>query len=309
MVSEQAVPVDPRRMRELVGPPDGLEQLRAELHRLEVAGDVLRAAGVESPMQHNPSVVVHDGQLVACVRVNTGGVSDARNFLGTVANDGTLEDQREMRDLVREPARYVHTRSYGYEDVRLFVRGGRLCASADVCDRVQGDASPKMAVLDLDDEGSVVACHVQPSDRYEKNWMPVVDAGELRFVYGVEPVSLVVTYDDATHRVRPEASRMPRTPATLRGGSQLLPWNGCGYLAVVHQVHAGRPTYVHRFVRFDRMLQVQRIGAPFYFRELGIEFCAGIAHHAGAVVLSFGVRDREAWLALVDVDDVERWLQ
>lgn len=296
-----------RRMRELLERPTDVGRIAAEHAQLVVDARVMAAAGADSPMPHNPTIAVHEAQLVVAVRVLTGGVSITRNFLG-VLNPRTwaLEDQREMRDLVQTPARYPHVRSYGYEDLRLFVRHGRLWASCTVADRTPNDDKAKIAVLELDTLGNVVACHVQPSDRHEKNWMPVVTDGELRFVYGIEPTSIVVRYDDARREVWPEASRLPSTAATIRGGSQLLPWRD-GHLAVVHQVHTG-PVYLHRFVFFDRLLQVQRIGRPWFFREQSIEFCAGMALHGTEVLLTYGARDREAWLARAPLEEIERLL-
>lgn len=296
-----------RRMRELTGQPQGLEQLRADCLQLELDEAVLRAAKIDSAQVHNPSVCVHDGQLVACVRVLTSQVSITKNIIGAINGQGRLEDQREMRDLVRSPAHYPHVRSYGFEDMRLFARRARLWASATVCDRVPGDGKAKIAVLELDQVGNVLECHVQPSDRHEKNWMPIAGEDELRFVYGVEPTVMVCTYDDRTRLVFPEARLMPNVTGHLRGSSQVLHWKR-GYLCVVHQVHSGRPTYVHRFVELDERLQLVRIGRPFYFREEGIEFCAGAAFWQSHLVLSFGVRDREAWIALLGEHEIERWL-
>jgi len=295
-------------MSEIAELPQDLERLRADCRRLELDGAVLRDAGADArDVPYNPTVCMHDGQLVACVRVDTGGVSITKNFLGTIdPQTWKLRDQREMQDLVREPARWPHTRSYGYQDVRLFVRRGQLGAAATVCDRVAGDMNAKMAVLELDQAGNVVECRVQPSDRLEKNWMPLADEQGLRFVYGLEP-PIILTYDDAKHLVRPDVSTLADGPGPLRGSSQILRWKH-GHLCVVHQVHAPWPTYVHRFVELDADLKVARIGRPFFFREQGIEFCAGAALWESRLVLSFGVRDREAWLALVDVDEVERLL-
>jgi len=302
-------PVDTtgRRMRELPGEPQGLVELRADCRRLELDQAVLEAAKIRDPQAHNPSVCVHDGQLVACVRLLTEQVSITRNIIGTINGRGQLEDQREMRDLVKSPSRYPHVRSYGFEDVRLFTRRGRLWGSATVCDRVPADGQAKIAVLELDQLGNVVECHVQPSDRVEKNWMPIGGEDELRFVYGVEPTVMVCTYDDRKRQVFPEAHRMPNVTGHLRGSSQVLHWKR-GYLCVVHQVHAGRPTYVHRFVELDERLQLVRVGRPFYFREQGIEFCAGAAFWHSHLVLSFGVRDREAWIALLDQNEIEGML-
>ncbi len=56
---------------------------------------------------------------------------------------------------------------------------------------------------------------------------------------------------------------------------------------------------------FNRELQVVNLGEPFHFRQVGIEFCAGLARWRDQWVLSFGVADKEIHLGLVG-DDVVR---
>jgi predicted GH43/DUF377 family glycosyl hydrolase len=51
------------------------------------------------------------------------------------------------------------------------------------------------------------------------------------------------------------------------------------------------------------------VSRPFAFRETqAIEFAAGLAQLGDNLYATFGVRDAEAWMARMDVDDVWRLL-
>jgi hypothetical protein len=49
-------------------------------------------------------------------------------------------------------------------------------------------------------------------------------------------------------------------------------------------------------VRYGFHLEPLHAGREFFFRGEQIEFCSGLAPHGDGFVMSFGVKDREAWL-------------
>jgi len=290
-------------------------QLPASLHPLHVDMTLMRSAGHGvSGMAHNPSVTVHDGRLLAVVRVLFLSQRTTHNITGHIDDGWRFGNQRLSVDLTGGPRNH-NAMTRGYEDWRLISWKSRLFASATTCDRVPGDPRPKIAVLDLDNNCNVVRARVQPSGRHEKNWMPVVDGEDLRFVYSAEP-RIILDFSEATGLVVPSACDVDLQSSIIRGGSQLVPYED-GYLAVVHEVHHeraqphgnGRYVYYHRLARFDRGLHVLRMSEPFYFRGLGIEFCAGLAEWKEHFVLSFGIEDREAYLAVVHRDVVQRMVR
>jgi hypothetical protein len=294
--------------------PAGLAALRAERRILHAGtGAVAETTrDVRGPyFCHNPSVTVHAGQLWAVIRVRFATVPMSRNILGRLDDNLGFVDGRWMRDKTGAP-RQSHAMCRGFEDCRLFSWRGRLMACATACDLVAGDGGPKLAVLTLDDHGSITQVHVQHSSKHEKNWMPLVDGDRLRFVYSVDP-SVVLDYDEQTRRVHPPASECPApVPSALRGGSQLVAY-GDGFVAVTHQVHAApNPrspnVYVHRFVQFDKDARPTRRSAPFFFQHHGLEFCAGLVEHQGRYLLAYGAADKEAHVAVVARDVVEELL-
>lgn len=307
--------------------------LVAEHHAIEVPEAVLEAAGLIDTHQCNPSVCVFDSEhLLVSIRVVDKSLRTT-TFLGTVTQDDwTLADIRPMRDLTGERSA-THT---GYEDVRIFYRPGRgFYASANIVNLSPHDPRSKMAVLDLDNDGNVIDVHVQPSNRLEKNWMPLVDGHDLRFIYGLKPTTIVTRYSDELHACLPAAADLPLANGSLRGGSQVIPYDDGDaaygqrsdhYLCVAHQVHEGR-VYTHRLVLLDKFLQVERMSKPFVFsvaprvtkpddapwmasggRRDPIEFCAGLCEWEGKFVLSYGIGDKSSYLAIVDPETVREML-
>jgi hypothetical protein len=95
----------------------------------------------------------------------------------------------------------------------------------------------------------------------------------------------------------------------ISGGSQVIDAGGI-VIALVHEANfiPGRPNryYSHRFATFANDGGVLRISRPFVFHDRQIEFAAGLAYipEKRQLVASYGIRDCEAWLATMDLDDV-----
>lgn len=299
----------PRHMVELRAAPLGVEKIDARVVEIVFSADKLE----RGERAYNPSIAVFRDKLVTSIRVERDLVS--RYFLATLDPEtGAIDDLRS----VGNPTNARIGR--GFEDMRLFTRTRR---SETTLHAVATCATPRpsMFVIDFADNGDAIRAYPQVSPRDEKNWMPLVTTAgprdELRFLYALEPTPSIVRFDDQKHIVRPSPETIPPSGGSLRGGSQVIPFGGYGFLCVVHHVHwrEGQPVYWHRFVEFDRFLQVVRVSRPWCFgdpnaykNKTGIEFVAGIAVWAGAYLLSFGRADRSAYVAHVSPDEIERLL-
>ena len=85
------------------------------------------------------------------------------------------------------------------------------------------------------------------------------------------------------------------------------------WVALVHEARhiPGRPYnryYQHRFVSFKPYGAVDKISQPFFFHDRQIEFAAGLALVDGKLIASYGIMDKEAWLATMDPDEVIRFI-
>jgi hypothetical protein len=161
--------------------------------------------------------------------------------------------------------------------------------------------------------GDVVSGEVHPvvlevpvPGRHEKNWMPLL--GTKTWLYSCHDAGRVVTVSRQGDRwlLTPRGAS-PLNARGFRGGSQLIP-HGDGWVCVIHEVaeDEGRRTYEHRFVWFGADLSITGWSSPFVFQsQRQIEFAAGLAWlDAGRLVVTFGVRDEEAWLAVVQHDEL-----
>jgi predicted GH43/DUF377 family glycosyl hydrolase len=263
----------------------------------------------------NPSVCRHNGELWCVVRaVNysiTGrsysvddpeGIVRTDNYLGRLLRSGELIDPKLMRDLDQSPRQ--QSRILGYEDIRLVSvegpEGPELTGSCTVCDR---DADRRMiAKLDLDRDGNVTRAHVQESQQqHEKNWMPLALNGSISWIYSLDPTLVLPGPVQAC----------PLQLDHLRGGAAISFKDG--YLCVAHEAidaNEGR-IYLHRFVRLDATFNVVDVSPAWIFDHYGIEFCAGMVHDDDQLILSYGIQDQEAWIAQVDVMELEamEWIR
>lgn len=223
------------------------------------------------------------------------------NYVAYLDGGLAVRDVAPLVDASHGPPRF-DTLVLGYEDCRLIEIDGRWYALATVRDR-----NPTMvceiALLALDG-GRIDVVSVLPGPtpgRHEKNWMPF-DAGgsELGIVYSCDP-TMVLRCDPRSGRVEPLAeTRPPEALGDWRGGSQGIEVAG-GRLFVIHEafgMHARR-AYAHRLVLFDDE-RVAAASRRFTFTGAPIEICAGMARRGSELVLSFGVADCHALLAVCD---------
>lgn len=274
----------------------------------------------------NPTLFEHAGQLIGIVRSSNYRIADGKYVMpdedgGRIRTENLLvcygDDLEPVS--VRPLAVDYPSTTYpvdGLEDCRLRHTKNGIGVSATVRNVAPFDGRCRMAIGDVDLEAATVTglrvldgIECQP---HEKNWMPIEGRGG--WLYACSHGGHVVTVDPDPGLAGGwqicRRSPAPPIAAEFRGGSQLVRFRD-GWLAAVHEVAYtdGHRCYEHRFVWFDASLRVAALSPPFAFREVrAIEFAAGMACHGGRVIISFGVRDAEAWLVGVLEDDVWRLL-
>jgi LPS sulfotransferase NodH/glycosyltransferase involved in cell wall biosynthesis len=267
----------------------------------------------------NPSVAQHEGRLVLIQRTvnyrivegryltDDGGPIRTRNFLLHLDDRLAVKASTEILPPADLPPP-ASDRIQGFEDARLFSWRGALWQVA-VFRELDPEAMAEQSIarLAFAADGS---CRLadwrmlrpQAPRQAQKNWMPRVDGDALQLVYNCDPTRIL---DDHARLVGETAP--PIAADGFRGGSQLIPFDG-GWLALVHEVslRGAERLYHHRFVWFDAATRLARLSRPFFLARHGIEFAAGLAWHPDSrrLVLSFGVEDRESWLATVAGEEV-----
>lgn len=150
--------------------------------------------------------------------------------------------------------------------------------------------------------------------KVEKNWMPVSDPESisLKFIYQVSP-TISLTYADSTNPASPQTQTQggPIKLENYRGGSPLHPFGESNqFLSVIHETRFF-PTrhYVNRLASWREAeggFQIDRFSPPFVLkRALDIEFACGLVVSNGRLFLSWGYRDREAWITHFDLEHID----
>lgn len=271
----------------------------------------------------NPSVINHDGKPLILVRtvnytITSEGQYRIRASDGSIAGDHPIctrnfigsgvDGWRELTvNLPPEVRKFPLV--LGFEDTRIFQWRGQLWTLSTVRELThEGWCEQVLAPLVLQDEqmsyGSTWRQIAPKLDQksHQKNWMPWVDGDELVFVYRLG--ALVDLQGENIHR-----DTLPWDVGHISGGSQVVKVDR-HWLAIVHEARQipGRSNryYQHRFVIWDHHKRVEKISEPFFFFDRQIEFAAGLAYFPDTrqLMMSFGVRDCEAWIATAQADDV-----
>ena len=144
--------------------------------------------------------------------------------------------------------------------------------------------------------------------RHEKNWIPIVDDSS-RFIYSCDPIRVWCSSG------LQEIGSPPISARRWRGSSQAIPFDG-GFLTIIHEtppekVAADKRTIPlrYRFVWFDKDLRIQKLSRSWDFGH-GHEYVCGMCEHPDGdrLVISYGVFDREAWLATMPKDEARAML-
>jgi hypothetical protein len=245
-------------------------------------------------------------QLLYTIHDETG-VIRTTNLLLDLSPDLEIERVQEIDDqnLRLDPPLFPVA---GFEDCRLFAHHGSWWFSGTVRDHNQ-DGICQIALIRLEATTPVELRFLSDavSRRHEKNWMPAPGGGAgLRFVYSCYP-TVILRYDDAAGIVTPEIIQpAPLVARRFSGGSQVIPVDGGG-LCLVHEAvnfEDGGRVYTHRWVWFDADWRLARLSPPFFLHERGVEFAAGLAQREDDLIISYGIWDREAWLATVPLREV-----
>ena len=234
---------------------------------------------------------------------------DTRNFV--LKLDDSL-DEVTCREVIWERPAPKFDLVTGLEDVRLWHDdNGGLAFNACVRElSAFGQPQQVIGKLSFVDNLTMLAngvMPISPEDQCEKNWMHLEG---MRFVYRLDKIAKV---EGPGKSVIKKVENCPAAVGDIAGSSQCIPFND-GHLCVVHEAHYGadgKRAYWHRFAWLNRFRELRRISKPFVFFDRQIEFCAGLARHPNGeqLLLSFGVRDAEAWIATIERTEVSAMLE
>lgn len=266
----------------------------------------------------NPSVAVIDGTIKAIVRtvsyrILPNGTYDYNGLASIRSTSFYASFDDELRlayavELERPTGLPVPTtfEVLDLEDMRLIPYNGEIYANACVLEQnTEFWREQYLVKINPDTGETTFPRRIDPDftpKQHEKNWMPILGSGPLSFMY--KP-GVVMDYWGTKVRDNPPTLAVDQ----IAGGGQVIEFEG-GWLAIVHTAQPdpnnGKRYYQHRFMWYDHEFVLQKVSRPFVFFDKQVEFAAGLALHPTApqVIVSFGVRDCEAWLGTINLDDL-----
>ena len=196
----------------------------------------------------------------------------------------------------------------GLEDMKIFKHNNKLCfvaTSYEVC------KTPKVVFGYIDTDTyktTFIKPLVNPSittpHRTEKNWMPILDSYDSKFillVYSIFPFQILKLNLDNYNLSLYHKTLWKNDIKDVRGSSCLVPFkfnrNEDGYLFVTHQVYFvnGQRNYVHRICWISRAYTKMIYSDPFLFeKEYNIEYSNGLICMYNYIYISYGIDDRNA---------------
>jgi hypothetical protein len=203
----------------------------------------------------------------------------------------------------------------GVEDCRLYLRGGEWYFHGVVREDSHTPV-PRLASYKLDietGEARFVEKYDSPTmDRTEKNWMTTFKSKNPNFDFIYGPTSII---KDGLFICKPNTDN---DISQVRGGSSLLELDNGNYLAVTHTVYMRQYTvphrntykmvqqrkYTHQFVKYDNSGAIVGISPEFVFDGNLIEFAAGLSETDTEFVVSYGIADSSAHIAVIPKDSV-----
>lgn len=242
-----------------------------------------------------------------------------RNYLLEYDKNFHLLSQKEIIDGKSLQFRHPpYSLIIGLEDSRIFYNENALWATCTAQDLNEFHV-PQIALYRLSKEPSndqqilldhFVLVQGPDSKRCEKNWLPFVKDGQIYAIYSYDPF-VVFKIDSLSGQIKEVINRKQKKDfSSFRGSGGPIPFDD-GYLVMVHYVtyDQGR-FYFHRFLYMDKDFNITQMSRPFTFKNQRVEYCCGMTadHSNSQIVISIGIEDRQAFLAMIDFDKVRAQL-
>lgn len=210
--------------------------------------------------------------------------------------------------------------SRGIEDLRLYSIGDKVKYIATTVGYYHTTGN-RMIVGEYDIENKCYKdSHLiePPTDTFcEKNWIPIVktnDNGnqEELFIYRWQPFEIgkIVENENGERKLEivstHDATKIAPFFHKIRGSAPLVEHNG--YLVgVVHFSEEKKPrNYYHIMVILDKETYAPlKYSRPFYFKNIGIEFCIGFSINENKYWFWISQLDRDPMLVSIDIDKID----
>jgi hypothetical protein len=201
----------------------------------------------------------------------------------------------------------------GIEDIRIISHNKNVYLIGNSRE-VSQDRSPKMLLnifsMQNNQIESTILLHGYEDHKCQKNWSPFVYKDQLLFVYSFSPLVILSPNLETGKCTIFKRQEYQQNYDHFRGGSPGFYINNDLYF-IIHEVSIdGGRKYYHRFVKFNKNLEIDKVSCPFYFKNWGIEYVAGAVYEQrnNRVLISWGENDDTANLSYISYDNLKHFM-
>lgn len=140
----------------------------------------------------------------------------------------------------------------------------------------------------------------------EKNWMPVVKGGKLFFVYSLDPFVLL---ELSNKKIIVQGQVKESKDIKLFGNTAFVKYKDI-FIGLAHQprILIDKYYYLHCFVVLNDQLEFIEKSQPFFIMRRGVEFASGLLLQEEKMHITFGVADRAACMATINILDLKKFI-
>jgi hypothetical protein len=183
----------------------------------------------------------------------------------------------------------------GMEDIRFITENKILVA---VPER-NSNGMPCIFLAEIISNSIKLLQKLEPS-KTEKNWMPFHQNGESYVIYSVAPFVIKPLYEDNKRTICINDSLL-RILQGYNGSTNGIAFEG----SLLFLVHNYEIKSMHRWLKYDPITETVKVSEPFiFFIHSYIEFPCSICWYRNNIMVSFGINDDKAMLAIISPDNI-----
>jgi hypothetical protein len=204
----------------------------------------------------------------------------------------------------------------GFEDNRLFVHKNQLYVLSVTYDTHELSV-PRLVHSKINLNAETIDDTIEliikglPREIPEKNWLPFSFNDRVYAVYSYHPFSILDITNPSNPFFSSSKCNSKYNFKSFRGSAPPIQYRNNHFLCVVHQVYSkpdNSRVYIHRFLEFNHSFEMTRISFQFYFIDFQIEFCSGMIENNDEILLTFGIKDLDAFLYSIDKKKIEEMM-
>jgi hypothetical protein len=151
---------------------------------------------------------------------------------------------------------------------------------------------------------NLVVLHNYEDNQCQKNWSPFVHDGKILLFYSFSPLVILEPNLETGKCTLYKKGTMDLNYEFLRGGSQGFYIKGKLHFITHEVIYENGRIYLHRFVKMNEDLSIDKVSYPFYMKNQGIEYISGAVYDddKNEVLITWGSDDKFANLSSISFD-------